>query len=250
MTLHVVYFMRPVTQHAPPRTTAELRYSLRSLERNLSGLGEVHVFGGGPAWLAPTVHHHHVRQPRTKHENTWRIWLAIAEACRFGDVPDRFLLMNDDFFAVGPVDEVPPMTHGTIGEWVAARRTAGARGLAAVMEHTRDVLGPGADSLPSFELHVPLPCDRATFGAIVPELAASVERRGRLAKRTTYANLAGLKDAAVEVSGDVKIRTPDDPAPGGPWWSTSDEAFAAGRFGGAGRVIRDMFVTPSRFEVA
>ena len=126
--LHLVYFVRqiPRTPELSERYSAELRYSLRSVATNLAGLGEVHVFGGVAPWFSEEVRAHRIRQGRSKHDNTWALWRAIADACEHGELPERFLLMNDDFFCMSPVAQVPPMAHGTMGGWIAARHFAGA----------------------------------------------------------------------------------------------------------------------------
>ena len=79
----------------------ELRFSLRSVEENLIGLGRVWVVGEKPSWLTG-VEHIPMKDPTGV---PWRNSLAkIREACKRAELSPEFLYMNDDFFLTQPVD--------------------------------------------------------------------------------------------------------------------------------------------------
>lgn len=259
--LALVYFVRRFPPNVP-RFSQELRYSLRSAEANVSNLGEVHIFGGRPDWLTTAAVHHPVKQAGGKHDNTWANWCAIADAAHRGELPERFVIMNDDFFVVEPIEDVPLMYHGTVKDWITARRYGGADHAAGVMTYTSEVLRqlgvPEAEQL-AFELHVPMPVREPGLWEAMQRLRPAVRRGVRIAKRSAVANLAGWQGDAVPSKGDVKVREPDEPMPAGPFWSTSDESFTrrphtasmgprSARKLSMGDRIREAFPSPSRFE--
>jgi hypothetical protein len=195
----------------------ELRYSLRSL-RNLPH-DRVWIFGGAPEWLggAELVS---VDQHATKYRVTTA---ARRAACLHPGVSDPFVLMNDDFFIMEPVAEVPALCRGLVDDVVAdyAARIEPSPYLDGMLE-TRDLLRRlGYEHPLSYELHVPLPVHKA---AMLRALDVGAEAGiAVLHKRTLYGNLAGLGGSAI---ADVKLCRRRQQIPAGPWLSTLDATFA------------------------
>lgn len=251
--MDLVYFYRHVHQQEQPRATDELRYSLRSMVANFGQLGEVHVFGGRAPWFSPHVNHYPVRQAYVKHENTWRIWNQIASAARHGYLPDWFLIMNDDYFLMRPVDRVPIYASGSLDEWIGAR--AQSRLIVETIQRTRRMIvelgGPARADQLGFELHVPLVVHGPTLADIWPRVDAWTHGgkiTHRVAKRSAYGNLARLApDELMPV--DCKVIKAGDPMPAGLWLSTSDEAFMMRNTHQAGQLVRLAFPHASRFEL-
>lgn len=251
--MDAVYFYRSVPPGAGKILTEELRYSLRSLAANLGQLGEVHVFGGRPSWLSAHVHHYPIVQGLHKHENTWKIWRQIASAARSGYLPEWFVIMNDDYFVMRPVESVPAMHGGPLVEWAAARRQS--TGIYdATMRTARliESLGvPMADQL-TYELHVPFLVHGPTLAALWPDLdraARGGRMPARLIKRSLIGNLTpGMNASAEYLASDVKVFGSNDPVHSGAYLSTSDLAFASRNTSRAGVEIRAAFSRSSRFE--
>lgn len=250
--MDLVYFYRHVHPHEQPRATDELRYSLRTMVAHYRQLGQVHVFGGRAPWFSGHVHHYPVRQTYAKHENTWRIWTQIASAARNGYLPDRFLIMNDDYFLTRDLDEVPVYASGTLTSWIAAR--AQSRLIVETIERTQrmiaDLGGPARDDQLGYELHVPLVVHGPTLAEIWPRVDAWTHHGSpsrRVAKRSTYANLARCTDVEL-MPTDCKVIKSGDPMPDGPWLSTSDEAFMMRNVHQVGQLIRNNYTSPTRFE--
>lgn len=251
--MDAVYFYRHVLPQEQPRATDELRYSLRSLVENYAELGEVHVFGGRPLWLSEHVHHYPVRQAYQKHENTFRVWAQIASAARNGYLPERFLIMNDDYFLMRPwAGPVPMYASGTLDAWIAQR--AQSTLIVETIRRTQQMIeqlgGPAPAAQLGFELHVPLVVHGPTLARIWPLIEAWTrggKMARRIAKRSAYANLAGCTDVEL-MPTDCKVVKYGDPMPAGPWLSTSDEAFMMRNVHEVGRIIRAAFPRASRFE--
>lgn len=205
----VVYVVRP------GETNDELRYSLRSLTHLPHGT--VWVIGHKPRWVTNVQHLPTKQGPITgagKYSNVWAGLRALAD-----HGPEEFLLFNDDFHVLRPVDDVPPMHLGPLAALTnPAPATAHARRLAVTAAH----LPPGALS---YEAHVPIPMRRAHLATILDELEHHPEPRPLT--RSVYGNTHHTHP--VRLDNDVKITrhtTPDTWA-GWTWLSTSDLAWRA-----------------------
>lgn len=191
----------------------ELRYSLRSLV-NLPHR-HVWIFGGCPQF-ARNVKHVPVSQGRRDvYLNTTRL---LEAACRHPDVSDPFILMNDDFFVVEPIDSVPLLNRGPVSDVVTdCRALHGRRSYVEGMERVVAFLeARGYPDPLSFELHAPMLVDKATM----LEAIAMCPDDG-MHKRTVYGALAGLVGETVP---DCKIHAAG-PLPPGPFISSRPSVF-------------------------
>jgi hypothetical protein len=73
----------------------ELRYSLRSFERYLTGVNNVYLIGEKPDWIQNVIH---VPFPDIDPVPCHNTTAKILFACRLPEVTENFLLSNDDFF--------------------------------------------------------------------------------------------------------------------------------------------------------
>ena len=83
----------------------ELRYSLRSIYQN-TNVNSVWVVGGKPDWY--TGNHIAVPQTGGKYQNARANLQAILDS---KSIPDKFVLMNDDFYIINPIERIP-IYHG------------------------------------------------------------------------------------------------------------------------------------------
>lgn len=78
----------------------EIRYSLRSVQKNVLDLGNVFIVGEYPPFIQNAIH-------IPCHDNFKTKWLAgytkFVSACNDPRVSSDFLMMNDDFFFLRPV---------------------------------------------------------------------------------------------------------------------------------------------------
>ncbi|MEU6928947.1 hypothetical protein AB0A05_07260 [Streptomyces sp. NPDC046374] len=214
----------------------QLRFALRSWAAHLPH-GRVWVVGYLPPW-AVGVQHIRTRQRGTKFQNTT---LAVRVACQHPDVSSRFLLANDDMFVMKPLEAMPVLHRGPVRnvETYYAARAAGEylRG----MRETRDLLADLGHPDPlSYELHVPLPVDKAVMLDAL-DIAWHLDV---VHKRTLYGNLAQLGGTEVR---DVKImrRSPGGYTEDDVFLSTMPDSFAAGH---VGAYIRRTFAEPGPYE--
>lgn len=223
----------------PQRFAGEmLRHSLRSLV-NLPQVTRVVIAGYRHRWLGDVLHIP-VEQQRTKHESTDA---NLRAALRDDRVSDQFLLMNDDFFVMEPVAEVPVVHRGPLVDQIANHeRTNNKTMLSRRRQHLEMLAELGVDDPLCYELHVPMPVDRTAMAEAL-ERADKVRppKMAPTGKRTLYGNLAG---AGGELAEDVKVRTGRDGMPPGPFVSTSSSSWV----GRTGTLIKLRFREPSPFE--
>jgi len=198
----VVYFTRSGRNE-------ELRYSLRSLV-NLPH-GRVVLIGDVPRWYRGD----HI--PFTTKGNKHLLTdLAMIEACENEELSDPFILMNDDFFIVKPIEKVPLLNIGTLAE-VAGRYLVqvGRSSYQQRMVSTRQRLEElGYEDPLCFEAHAPL----VVHKKIMREALAL----GGGMKRSMYGALLGKRGRQVR---DPKIVSATSPIPSGPFWSSGDRSF-------------------------
>jgi hypothetical protein len=213
------------------RDSEELLYSIRSA-RNI-GYENVWVVGPRRPEGLPGALHLAVSEGPRKFSNLPRAILAAASE---PEVSDTFVLMNDDFFVLEPHPDGLPTLHR--GRTAEQRRTGPyGRGY----EETDKVLERmGVGDPLSYELHVPMVVDKAAMRSALEE-GLRLHRGGCLHSRTLYGNYAGI--AGVQAK-DVKVYSPRDTVPAGPFVSTNAQSWS----GKAGRAIREMFPTPSKEE--
>ena len=190
-----------------------------------------------PSWVR-NVGYIAVDQAGTKYHNSTANVLA---ACDHDDISDPFLLFNDDFFVVAPVDTVPVLHNGPMQP--APRHLDGLstwqQGRALTYRMLRQW---GFDEPLSYDLHVPLPIHKAA-------MVEAVRRADRyqipaLHKRTVYGNVAGLGGVFAD---DVKVHdTGRTFPPGARFVSTNPTSW---RVGLVGEVLRGVFEEPGPYEV-
>lgn len=139
----------------------QLRYTMRCLDVNYPDHGEIWVIGYKPSWLINVNHIAGNPVVGRPHINVYRNILIAAE---HPDVPEEFIAFNDDFFITEPVDEIPVCYKERLA--VQVERAARGRSrnswwnqsLAFTLKCLRD---HGYDDPLSYEIHQPLPVDKA-----------------------------------------------------------------------------------------
>lgn len=91
----------------------EIRYSLRSVEKYFDPLGErkVFVIGEKPEWMINVFHIPLKDEAQSKTSNARAKYLAASE---HPEISDDFILMNDDFFFLKEMTQIPNYIRGTL----------------------------------------------------------------------------------------------------------------------------------------
>lgn len=136
---------------------AELRFSLRSMQKYLTGVDRVFLVGERPAFIK-NVEYLPFRDSYSIADIN--IYLKIKHACENG-ISDKFLFMNDDHFFLDYFDteKFPNFAEGTIDEYL--KRRGG-----ALNDYTRRVKRAAPGDSPFFDVHTPIVYEREKFLAM------------------------------------------------------------------------------------
>lgn len=138
----------------------ELRYSIRSAIKNIPHKN-IWVFGGKPDWYIGN--HVRLKQNGFKYDNARA---NLAAVTRHYDVSDNFVLMNDDFYAIRPVETVEPMHRGLMQKHLDMIHVN--LGYKELVQETFDTLVRiGVEQPVSYELHVPMVMNKAKLAKIL-----------------------------------------------------------------------------------
>jgi hypothetical protein len=207
----------------------ELRYSIRSAVANIPH-DNIWVFGGKPDWYIGN--HVRLKQIGLKYDNARS---NLASITRHYDVSDDFILMNDDFFAIRPVEKVENYHRGTLSEHIELIKTS--NGYRALVQETYDVLTYlGYEDPLSYELHIPMIMNKEKLAKVIRTVGLWRSNYGNM-----Y-NVGGERRDDVKVhnhvSLDIVINSPL------PYISTFEDTFQ----GVLDSYLRDAFPEPSKYE--
>lgn len=214
----------------------ELRYSLRSIEKNLPH-GDVWFVCGQPFGLIPD----RTITMRQKGILKWeKARSSMLKVCSNPHVPEKFWLFNDDFFVLKPVESETPFFGGTLRDHILHiehRYNDKHTGYTRALRYCESTLNDS--DLPTFDyaLHVPMLIDKQKM------LEALETFPDCPMFRSLYGNYAGIGG---DQHDDVKIVSlTEGIADGADYVSTSNDSFKNGL---VGKQIRDMFPDMCRYE--
>ena len=214
--------------------TDEIRYSLRSVEKNFPH-GKVWFYGGKPSGIEPDGYVRFYQQGASKYD---RVTNTIKAVCMNDDISEDFWLFNDDFFVMRKTQNPKQMITGTIAERV--QRIIDMVGFkskyAKRLEHTADLLQAKGYTTRDYAVHAPILINRRKA------LEAMAEFPGEPMFRCIYGNYTGLKARTIK---DVKVFGDEEPLKNTTYMSTDDAAYR----GQAGEYLRGRYQVPSRWEV-
>lgn len=215
----------------------ELRYSLRSVSKNLPE-SRVWLVGYKPRWYSGDFIS--VPDVSSKFNNIHNLINHIA----FEDqISDDFIMMNDDFFITKPLDTVPVYHGGLLLDKInkyyeLAPNSPYNRMLSRTYNN---LIKHGINEPLDYDIHIPLPFNRT-------RLRETIVKKGL--PRSTYGNLAGIGG---EYMPDVKTyskgsrmsqRSHDFIDSELPYISSEDGSFLNILNG----VLKDMFPEPCKYE--
>lgn len=217
----------------------EFRYSLRSLE-NLPH-GKVFVVGYKPTWCTEDVLE--IEKPDYLPQETKYIKSTMNLIAAMDDprLSEDFVLMNDDFFIMEPIEYVPVLHRESLVKMIdwyykKHQNSPYTQGLLRVFKRL-EVMGIN-DAL-SYELHVPMVFNKTKFREIL-EMSMELEGFG---KRTLYGN---IHDIGGDYFADVKFTNQLRPIePFMPFVSTDEGSFT---YHPIGEHLRQKFQKPSKYE--
>jgi len=232
----VVYFLKP----SP--INEELRYSLRSVEKNWQ-YRKIWFYGGCPNGIKPDYHVAVAQRELSKWE---RVRGMLYQVCQNDDITEDFWLFNDDFFVLKyHGEDMPPQYNTTLQERISgieSRHGGNPTEYTERLRHLVKTLKKANKGYLDYTVHKPMLINRKKMLEVLEKFPDEPMFR---ALYGNYWKIGGESrhDMKIQLLHYAKaasaIRDWD-------FVSTSDESF---RSGNIGRYLRNMFDTPSRFEV-
>lgn len=225
----IVYFVKDAEENE------ELRYSLRSIEKNFKEHGTVWFIGGCPEGLRPD-RHMPFKQEHGKYGNV-RAMLEIV--LRSDEISDEFYLFNDDFFIMRSIKEIPYIYDGSIQKRVdqILKRHGRRTYYTSMLRRTIKRLERDGCTTLNYGVHIPMLIDKSKALKVCSRYDKS------LSFRNIYGNCCGVGGEQREDCKVVDLQA--EPNKALTYLSTSDESFESGLIG---EYIRGKFKKPSRWE--
>jgi hypothetical protein len=221
----------------------ELRYCLRSVEKHLTGYGDVFIIGDKPAWLRNVIHIPFDEGPAPKtYEKEKNIFNKITAACGDDRVTDNFLFMNDDHFLLQDYEagKFPYYCDGLLNDYKTVTDYKN------TIWNTIDCLRPsGRDGL-YFDIHCPIEYNKDKFQWCLSDLDWT--KRFGYCIKTVYCNC--VDDVTPTRCPDLKINEAypadkiRDMLTGRTWFSIGDRA----REGEMLQVLQELYPKKSIYE--
>lgn len=209
----------------------ELRFCLRSIEKNLAGLRNVWIIGTLPEWV-DNVNHIPAKDPFDVSDRNIMHKLTIA--CNEPGISEEWIMANDDHFLLAPFEAstFPYYYHQNLDVYLKQRGidAYGKRAL-ATMKHLQDQNLP----IKHFDIHTPILYNKELFLKFVSSL--NWEKQSYIIK-SLYAN--SLKIEGTEEK-DHKLTAP--PNGNVKVFSTYPHMKAA-----VTRFLTEQFPKPSKYE--
>lgn len=226
----IVYFVKESPENN------ELRYSLRSVEKNFPHK-RVWFYGGKPNGLKPDKRVLITQTCPTKWQN---VKFMLRMACKNDDITEDFWLFNDDFFVMKPVTELPPIYDKDLYRRIIHSESRygdkPSSYTANLRQTVKELEKRGLDCL-NYAVHIPFLVNRKKALEVLKEFPNCPMFR---ALYGNYCNIGGKDYHDVKIYELNKGADPD-------WGflSTTDSSFTNGK---VGEYIREMFKERSRFE--
>lgn len=172
-----------------PGENEELRYSIRSIEKNLT-CDTVWLVGYKPDWYIGN--YIEVADKSIKFEN---IRNCLSIVTNIGAISDNFLLMNDDFYILKPMGKVPIYHGGLLDDKIARyiANSGSTRYTRILAEASKYLKKKGILQPLDYDIHTPIIMNKHNLKEVVDI---------NLAPRSMYGNIFNIGGTEIE---DVKL---------------------------------------------
>ena len=215
--------------------TEELKYSLRSVEKNFP-INRVWFVGGQPEGLEPDIRIPHEQVGSSKWEMIRSsMWKAISDE----RLSEDFFLFNDDFFVMEPVDtdSFRNFVDGTLGRRIDELHSeSGMNAYTRTLFKLEQELKTMHEPTMNFDVHLPMLLNKE-------QVRSTLYKCSSPQMRSAIGNINRL---SFVIHPDVKVYDLESVPVNETYLSTNEKTFNEGN---VGRYIRETFKKKSRFEV-
>lgn len=224
---------------APSRQNEELRYAVRTWEKNLK-FNKLYVVGGPiPNWFEPDIFQPNKMQYTKMRQCYDNLILALDD----DRLSDDVILMMDDIFLLKPCGEWEiNYNRGTLEEQLDRLDFAHhpSDAYLKMVDNTKQLLNKNFEHPLSFEEHLPFRCNRKKLLAILEEHGP--DKMQFLLYRSIYGNLYNVP---TDFKLDIKLKNMAAQVPRDAiGFSTNGLSFK----GNGGSFVKYHFPTPSKYE--
>lgn len=220
-----------------PGDNEELRYSIRSAVENLPH-DNIWVIGGKPKWYGGNFID--VPQTASKYQNVRK---SLDVLCNTNKISKDFVLMNDDFFIVNPIESVEPYHGGELINRVNAYEDLNPRsGYTTMLQQTYlGLLKMGIEAPLDYELHIPMVMNRRALKRVLKD---------SILWRSAYGNLNSIggdqiDDVKFYAHGPLKRRSSNIKELNTNYLSSEDKSFIIL----LKTILEDRFPNASQYEL-
>lgn len=220
-----------------PGNNEELRYSIRSVATFYPD-AQIWVVGGKPDWYRGN--YIPVEQKSNAFKNVRTNLSAVIDNSQ---IPEDFIVMNDDFFFIKPVENIPFYVSGTLEDKIRIYEendviTSYVTRLVDLENHCKRFRKPPLD----FEMHVPIQVNKKKLSKVVNE---NVMWRSNYGNRfATNEEIEIIDDVKVYPKGQYDFKNYNYLSLKYPFVSTMDTSFAEV----SRDMLRKMFPSKSKYE--
>jgi hypothetical protein len=217
----------------------ELRYCLRSIEKHLTGVGDIFIVGYCPDWVQNVIYIPFDEDPRNRFRDR-NIMNKMLAACKDERVSENFLMVHDDHFLLSDY-EAGKFPYYHCGHMVPGEGQYG-----QTKRNTEHLLCPlpGIPIL-NYDAHCPILFNKEKFLKITH---ADWSKWYGYCLKTLYCVMNGIGG---EYMDDIKIRMPlqaDEimqAIAGRSWFSIGDRCFVDH---GMKELLQTLYPNPSKYE--
>ena len=202
----------------------DLRYSLRSVAKYCSGFNNIWFSGYKPSWVKNAAGYIKTSQCGTKWQNALQ---NVVNACNTDEISEDFILFNDDFFALKPVNLSTELNfcRGTIEEavmhWICTAQSPWKR----AFWQTKELLTKlNCEHLMDFTLHIPMIINKSNFLQMcgLTEVREHIKKYKMLSFRSVYGNLFWTNPTVIPDCKPVRDYDASEKTIKGTWLSVLD----------------------------
>lgn len=177
----------------------ELVYALRSLEKNLKGIGQVFIIGKQINGLKGLKYIQCKDEPTSKFKER-NIYRKILAAIKHPEVTEDFVMLNDDHMLLKEFDANRlPFFYKCLLEETMANNKGDYR---KSVNHTRKYLMANDKPTVDFDTHFPIIYNKEKFLSIFTHKCVNWDQPFGYVIKSLYTNMAGIEG---EFGGDCKI---------------------------------------------
>lgn len=230
----------------------DLRYSLRSVAKFLPN-NKVWIVGYKPSWVQNVGYIPVQQNCGSKWKNSIK---NIEAACNCDEISEDFVLMNDDFFAIKPIEDLEKSVEICLGplDKSIQKHQLSVGTWHKAFKHVNDLLNSIGVKKPyyDYESHTPLKINRYKMLEVLnlPQVK-KFEKSGKvLHKRTLYKNYC--QDKCRVIKSDVKLTSLRDDTKTKmqvcDWLSVFDNQVGSPSFKDLNNLLHKLFPEPCQYE--